>query len=57
MKIVLTIEEVKNIICEFIGKSQVDKPKEVSFVHKFSDGSGESEVGDITPIDRVEVRF
>lgn len=57
MEIVLTLEEVKNIICKFISESQGDKPKEVVFVHKFSDGSGEIDVTNITQIDRVEIRF
>lgn len=58
MKIVLTIEEVKNIICDFVHKSQGgEKPKEVAFIHKYFDGSGETEVTKITPIDRVEVRY
>lgn len=58
MKIVLTIEEVKNIICDFVHKSQWgEKPKEVAFIHKFSDGSGETYVDDITQVDRIEVRY
>lgn len=33
MKIVLTLEEVKNIICNFVHKSQGgEKPKEVRFI-------------------------
>jgi len=59
MKVVLTVEEAKNIICDFVhGRNLEDeKPKEVVFIHKYYDGSGESDVGAITPIDRIEVRY
>ena len=58
MKIVLTVEEVKNIICDFIHKTQEgEKPKEVAFIHKLSDGSGEVDWLTRTPIDRIEVRY
>lgn len=58
MKIVYTLEEIKNIICEFTQKSiGGEKPVEVAFIHKYSDFSGENEVENITPIDRIEVRY
>lgn len=38
MKIVLTLEEVKNIICDFIQKREGgEKPKEIKFVIKQTD--------------------
>lgn len=56
MKIVYTIEEVKNIVASFTHKNVGgDKPTEVKFVHRYPDGSGESDVENITEISRVEV--
>lgn len=58
MKIVLTLEETKNIVAEYVHKHQGgEKPTEVRFVHRFSDGSGESDVGTIAQIHHVEVVF
>jgi len=58
MKIVYTLEEVKNIIADFtVKKGAGEKPIEVCFIHKYSDGSRESNVDDITQVDRIEVRY
>lgn len=52
------MEEVKNILCDFTKKSNLGvNPKEVKFVHRYPDGSGESDVEIIAQIDRVEVIF
>ena len=58
MKIVYTLEEVKNIIADFtVKKGAGEKPIEVAFIHKYSDGSGENNVEMITEVDRIEVRY
>lgn len=58
MKIVYTLEEVKNIIADFtVKKGAGEKPIEVVFIHKYGDGSGESNIEDITKVDRIEVRY
>ena len=58
MKIVYTLEEAKNIIADFTAKKGAgEKPIEVVFIHKYCDGSGESNVEDITKVDRIEVRY
>ena len=57
MKIVLTLNEVRNIICDFVVKSGHDKPTEVSFVHQYPDRSGETDVENVATIDRVEISF
>lgn len=44
MKIVLTIEEVKNIVCDFVHKTQGgEKPKEVKFVVRQGSEARETE--------------
>ncbi len=58
MKIVYTLEEVKNIIADFtVKQSSGNKPIEVVFIHKYCDNSGESNIEDVTKVDRIEVRY
>lgn len=52
MKIVLTIEEVKNIICDFVHKKEGgERPKEVAFIIRQS-GEDNRETEEF-----VEVRY
>lgn len=56
MKIVLTTEEVKNIIADFVHKNNGEKkPKEVTFI--FTDSRGEDTEPYDYYIDRIEVGF
>lgn len=58
MKVVFTMEEVRDILRErvgltisLVGKSEWD----VRFMHKYPDGSGEAEIEILGQIDRVEI--
>ena len=57
MKIVYTLKEVKNILCDWTTRRVGGNPSEVTFVHKFSDSSGETDVQNVATIDRVEIDF
>lgn len=60
MKIVLTLDEVRDIVraamTRFDSENQ-PKAKDISvrFIHKYFDGSGETDVELIAEIDRVEI--
>lgn len=70
MKIVLTLDEVKAIVFQHCvklttadaplldwGTTRTKLPQLVRFVHKYEDGSGECQVNDFCPVDRVEVEL
>jgi len=59
MKITLSLEEVREIIKADIFRRcpSLGSPQTVSFIHNYSDGSGEAEIEDVYPIYLVEVGF
>lgn len=62
MKIVLSIEEVRDMVRKVVGSSLppicgVPQIAQVTFIHKYSDGSGETDIESLGSIDRVEVEL
>jgi hypothetical protein len=52
MNIVITLAELDALIRRAIS---TDESKPVRFIHKYSDGSGETDVENIARIDRIEI--
>lgn len=56
MKLVLSMPEVLDILRAWVASNHTKlQPKEIRFVHKYSDGSGETDIESLGAIDRVEI--
>ncbi len=60
MVLAITLEEAKDMILHSIraslgGLVSIPSDTPVRFIHTYADGSGEADVEDVAPIDRIEI--
>lgn len=56
MKLVLSMPEVLDIVRAWVRANHSKlEPGEITFVHKYGDGSGECDIETLGAIDRVEI--
>ncbi len=57
MKIILTMEEVNELVLACVATPRGFDTKSIRYIHRYRDGSGEEDVENITAIHRIEIEL